>query len=286
MESLSKDKIKEFGNPAAYRENLLYNMFCDHGKEDLFYQLVFYGLHQDEGTDVPLNSKYRNLLSKKINYQQKRIKRISEFIYLTKKPGLWLDMGCGVGQFINQIIQSKGNSTVGTETSFNTLKKASFLLNKLSHNKNYCLVNQDSMELPFKDNAFDYILSADVIEHVGYDKQKKVISEMYRVLKKGGYVIIHTPNLNRVILSTFFKKIYYLFKGFNPLIIKHSFAGGHISLTTPNRLKTICRSVGFDARIPQKNNLKLSCLYKWALSGLSLLFSRSFILILSKKISY
>lgn len=286
MESFSKDKIKKIGNPAAYRENLLYHMFCDHGKEDLFYQLVFYGLRQDEGIDMPLNSKYRNLLSRKINYQQKRIKRISEFIYLTKKPGLWLDMGCGVGQFINQIIQSKGNSTVGTETSFNTLKKASFLLNKLSYNKNYCLVNQDSMELPFKDNAFDYILSADVIEHVGYDKQKKVISEMYRVLKKGGYVIIHTPNLNRVILSTFFKKIYYLFKGFNPLIIKHSFAGGHISLTTPNRLKTICRSVGFDARIPQKNNLKLSCLYKWALAGLSLLFSRSFILILSKKISY
>jgi len=283
MKSSSKNKIKEFGNPAAYYENLLFHKFSDRGKEDLYYQLVFYGLDQKNSYDVPLDSNYKDLLSKVIKHQQKRIRKISEFIHSTRTPGLWLDMGCGVGQFINQISLLKSNYSIGTDISLNVLKKANVLLKKYNPSNNYCLANQDLWELPFKDKTFNYILSADVLEHVGYNKQKKVISEIYRVLKKGGQVIIHTPNLNRVVFTTFLKKIYYSFKGFNPLYIKHSFPGDHISITSPNKLKKICKSVGFDTRIYQQADWKLSSLYKWAFTGLDLLFFRSFILVLSKK---
>jgi len=283
VESIVKDKTKEFGTPAAYRENRLYHMFCEHGKEELYYLLVLYGLGQEEDIDVPLDTRYRQLLRKVIKYQQKRIGNISKFIDSRRAPGLWLDIGCGVGQFMNYIIQLNGNYVIGTDISFDTLKKASSLLNKLNHKRKYCLVNQDSLELPFKDNAFDYVLSADVLEHVGYDNQEKIISEVHRVLRKNGQAIIHTPNLNRVIATTFLKRIYYLFRGINPYTIKHAFPKDHISLTTSNKLKTICQSAGFDTQIYYQINWRAYELFKQAFLRLDSLFSRSFILVLSKK---
>ena len=285
MKSLARN-IEEFGNPAAYRENRLYHIFSDQGKEDLYYHLVLYGIRQDEYDDVPLEPKYRGLLSRVIKHQQKRIKRISGFIHSIKVPGLWLDMGCGLGQFMNQIIQLKGNYVVGSDVSFHALRKAHSLLSQVNCSKSYHLVNQDSLGLPFKDNSFDYILSADVLEHVGYNNQNEIVSELYRVLKKKGQVIIHTPNLNRVIVTTFLKRIYYLFKGINPLQIRHSFPKSHTSLATAKRLKKICQSVGFNTTVYQQIDWKLYNLHKWAFLGLDRLFSRSFILVLSKKINY
>ena len=283
MESFIKDRIKEFGNPAAYHENRLYHIFCEHGREDLYYLLIFYGLGQEEDIDVPLERRYRQLLRKIMKYQQKRIENISKFIDSGKPPGLWLDMGCGVGQFMNQIVELNGNYAIGTDISFDTVKKASSLLNKLIDNRSYCFVNQDSLELPFVDNAFDYILSADVLEHVGYDTQRKVVSEMYRVLRKGGQAIVHTPNLNRVRVTTFLRRIYYLFKAVNPFIIRHSFPKDHVSLTTAKRLRRICQSVGFKVRTYYQVGWRPYELHRWILLGLDSVFSRSFILVLSKK---
>ncbi len=46
--------------------------------------------------------------------------------------------------------------------------------------------------IPFADNTFDYVVSFQVIEHIKRDK--KFVSEVYRVLKKGGKFIVSTPN--------------------------------------------------------------------------------------------
>ena len=55
----------------------------------------------------------------------------------------------------------------------------------------YCDVLKDS--LPFEDNSFDVILFLDVIEHLS--APKKCLQEIKRVLRKGGYLVITTPNL-------------------------------------------------------------------------------------------
>ena len=169
MESIENDKIKEFGNPSAYRENRLYHLFAEHGQEDLYYRMVFYGLSGDELINVPLSEKYRALLSKVVKHQQKRIENISRFIGSMKVPGLWLDLGCGLGQFMNQVIKVEGNDVIGSDVSVNSLRKARSLLNHFGV-RDIKLINQDPIKLPFRDNVFKYILSADVFEHVGYDK--------------------------------------------------------------------------------------------------------------------
>lgn len=50
-------------------------------------------------------------------------------------------------------------------------------------------------ELPFNKSQFDLVFHCDVIEHV--QKPYLFLSEQYRVLKKGGYLLLDTPNLLR-----------------------------------------------------------------------------------------
>ena len=46
--------------------------------------------------------------------------------------------------------------------------------------------------LPFADESFDYVVSFQVIEHIKRDKE--LVREVHRVLKKGGKFIVSTPN--------------------------------------------------------------------------------------------
>jgi SAM-dependent methyltransferase len=51
--------------------------------------------------------------------------------------------------------------------------------------------------LPFSNESFDILLCAEVLEHML--EPKKVIEEMARILKPGGYALMTTPNPNNLI---------------------------------------------------------------------------------------
>jgi ubiquinone/menaquinone biosynthesis C-methylase UbiE len=48
--------------------------------------------------------------------------------------------------------------------------------------------------LPFKSNAFDQILFTDVIEHLPEGKENQALTEIWRVLKSRGILVLSTPN--------------------------------------------------------------------------------------------
>lgn len=50
-------------------------------------------------------------------------------------------------------------------------------------------------KLPFADNLFDFVYHQDVIEHV--ENPYEFLREQYRVLRKGGAILVGTPNLFR-----------------------------------------------------------------------------------------
>jgi len=54
---------------------------------------------------------------------------------------------------------------------------------------------QDINQLTYEDNRFDIILCNHVLEHIRTDKQ--AMSELFRVLKPGGWAILQTPMSNR-----------------------------------------------------------------------------------------
>ncbi|MBP6448309.1 MAG: class I SAM-dependent methyltransferase, partial [Saprospiraceae bacterium] len=63
--------------------------------------------------------------------------------------------------------------------------------------KTYSNVSFTKMEVPplngIPDNSFDFVITFQVIEHIEDDKA--FVSEIHRVLKKGGKLIVSTPNI-------------------------------------------------------------------------------------------
>ena len=53
-------------------------------------------------------------------------------------------------------------------------------------------INFENDKLPFEDSTFDYISLTSLIEHIM--NPKTLLNEIYRVLKKEGFIIITTPN--------------------------------------------------------------------------------------------
>jgi len=51
---------------------------------------------------------------------------------------------------------------------------------------------------PFGDATFDYVFSEHLIEHIGYEEGRFMLSECFRVLKSGGTIRIATPDLERL----------------------------------------------------------------------------------------
>lgn len=61
--------------------------------------------------------------------------------------------------------------------------------------------------LPFKDGEFEKVLAMDVVEHITRFELPIVLSEIYRVLAKGGKAIIKMPNLDTIIRRYVAKEI-------------------------------------------------------------------------------
>lgn len=52
----------------------------------------------------------------------------------------------------------------------------------------------DAASLPLKDSSFEQVIFADVLEHIPVGTESKAVSEIYRILKPGGILVLSTPN--------------------------------------------------------------------------------------------
>lgn len=94
-----------------------------------------------------------------------------------------LDLGCGTGYFAN--VLSKKGKVIGLEIEEESLKFAA----KKYKNKAKFVVGS-GLDLPFKNNSFNVVLTSEVIEHVPDDKT--FLYEIKRVLKRNGTLILTT----------------------------------------------------------------------------------------------
>ncbi len=102
--------------------------------------------------------------------------------FATMPDGRLLDAGCGTGGFLAALTHG---ASVG-------LDRDGFAC-RLAQGKARRPVAQGSVDdLPFRDAAFDVIVSADVLCHRGVGVER-ALGEMYRCLKPGGALIINLP---------------------------------------------------------------------------------------------
>jgi len=110
-------------------------------------------------------------------YWQRR--RHSIAVSWARGAGRILDAGCGSSLIVQSL-----NNAIGMEFNFGKLR---FL-----RHHGIALARGSAFALPFKDASFDCVISSQVIEHLAYDEV--LFSEMRRVLRAGGTLILGTPD--------------------------------------------------------------------------------------------
>jgi ubiquinone/menaquinone biosynthesis C-methylase UbiE len=101
-----------------------------------------------------------------------------------------LDIGCGDGTLTFQLSQ-RCDRVWGVDDALLPLRLArgEFARRRAGHEPR--LARADARRLPFAADVFDCVVLADVIEHI--DDAEEVIHDAYRVLRRGGQILITTP---------------------------------------------------------------------------------------------
>lgn len=160
-------------------------------------------------------------------YQRERI--ALKIINTLKEKTNILDIGCGDGTFLANIKANNPQVKLyGVDFSKFQLEKA----------KTIATVKQANLEkgIPFKENTFDVIYCAEVIEHLF--NPDFLLEECNRILKKNGYLILSTPNL-----CAWFNRILFPL-GIQPLFLEPSTKSKCIGAGPLKRLKDGTTPVG------------------------------------------
>jgi SAM-dependent methyltransferase/uncharacterized protein YbaR (Trm112 family) len=109
--------------------------------------------------------------------------------------GRALDLGCGSGEAVGALIARGATEVVGVDISLVELALARKLLDESGIDA--LLVAGCAEALPFADEAFRFVYSPDVIEHVA--DQPAYLQEAHRVLEPEGSLLLNSPNRYSVV---------------------------------------------------------------------------------------
>jgi len=158
----------------------------------------------------------------------------------------WLDLGCG-----HQLLPSwrheeeknlvkKIKTVIGLDYDFNSLIKHRTINNR---------IRGDILNLPFFDNSFDLITSNMVFEHIKYPEVQ--LQEIFRILKPGGKLIFHTPNIlgyttyiARLIPELIKDKLVFLLQG----RIEEDVFPAYYKINSKSKIEKIAKLSGFNIK--------------------------------------
>jgi SAM-dependent methyltransferase len=107
-----------------------------------------------------------------------------------------LDVGCGAGRHACEALR-RDALVVAVDTDGTGLKDTASLMaamvdgGEVPATASGSAVNATALELPFPDRAFDRIIAAEVLEHIGPDEQ--ALQELARVLHPAGTLAVTVP---------------------------------------------------------------------------------------------
>ncbi|HEX3142326.1 MAG TPA: methyltransferase domain-containing protein, partial [Pyrinomonadaceae bacterium] len=91
-----------------------------------------------------------------------------------------LDLGCGAGMLA--LLKRKGVTLTGVDLSAECASAA--------RRNGYDFTAANALaQLPFRDHSFDYVVSLDVIGHIGFEEKDAVLAEIKRVLRPDGVTL-------------------------------------------------------------------------------------------------
>jgi 2-polyprenyl-3-methyl-5-hydroxy-6-metoxy-1,4-benzoquinol methylase len=145
--------------------------------------------------------------------------RAAEGLLPERAVGKVLELGGGTGAF-SQRLRDRGYEVAFADLSESNLQRASaagFEVHGLDLN----------FPLPFEDATFEGVTMLEIIEHIVAAEQ--LLSEVARVLKPGGFVILSTPNFSfllnrfRILRGRLSVDEGYHYRFFNPRVLRSRF---------------------------------------------------------------
>jgi SAM-dependent methyltransferase len=120
------------------------------------------------------------------------------------RSGRGLDLGCGLGQQSSKL-RSLGFNVTGLDLSRKLLTHA--------RSNGVPVVSSSALSLPFLNGSFDFVYIVGAIHHFGGEKiQQDALREVQRVLKNGGYFIVHETNPRNPIFRFYMSYVFPLMK--------------------------------------------------------------------------
>ncbi len=236
----------ELGNPKTAREVEIAERFWNSLELEAEFARAFY-------FGLPESDRVRTLIGNDWDFYQKwmagnrrRIVLAGEQIQerLTDSAEV-LEVGCSSGQ-VGCEIARHGHRVTGIDLSERSIEIGQTILPEL--NLDVKIQTGDALNLSFEDESFDAVVSWDVVEHI--PDQSRFLGEIYRVLRPGGIVLLHTDNDLRIQIGVWARRMTCWLKGHNPLKWRHSYAGlegGHCALVTPRELEQTALKLGYTA---------------------------------------
>lgn len=198
--------MKEFFNP---KENKQVNIEANHeGIYDLFFSDELSEITEKHKSYYDENAKiYDDVAHLSFEIQNENEDEVrSNFIKwlnLNENHDV-LDLSCGTGKdSVNIAKKLKSGSLVCADISKEMLKRCKEKVDKFPIDSIYCVANAEY--LPFKDNSFDRLISFGGLNVFGDIKQS--LSEMVRVVKPGGKILVGDESMPPWLYDTEFGKI-------------------------------------------------------------------------------
>ncbi|HEX9972447.1 MAG TPA: methyltransferase domain-containing protein, partial [bacterium] len=101
-----------------------------------------------------------------------------------------LEAGCGTGRISIRLANGERSVTL-LDSSVAALRLAQKFAQ--GNNTNIAFVNNSIYNICFRDNSFDVVWNAGVLEHFYEDEQRTIVNEMFRVCRESGTIIILVP---------------------------------------------------------------------------------------------
>jgi len=146
-----------------------------------------------------------------------------------------LDAGCGLGRHSFEFV-SRGANVFSMDMDMDCVRRTRFTLvymrdnGQAKHDTHFQVLVGNALKLPFRDNTFDRVICAEVMEHVPDDNQ--ACHELARVLKPGGLIAITVPTYISEMIYDILTYEYF------------TSPGGHIRKYVPKKLAAIMENNG------------------------------------------
>jgi len=133
------------------------------------------------------------ILRGRAKHKQRRRAEVTRMLLNARNGDLVLDVGCSEG-FVDSFLVKGVGLLVGVDTNPESISVAKSKVTQ----PNICFVLADIVSLPFKSNCFNKVALLEVLEHLPRETQEAGISEVDRILKREGILVISVPHKEQI----------------------------------------------------------------------------------------